>query len=690
MTTQDTAPLLDDGSTATYSPEDNKLRLYPGSRLDPDLYRRVKAAGFIWAPKQELFVAPMWTPERNDLLVELVGDIGDEDKSLVERSEERADRFDDYSDKRGAEANRAREHVASIADNIPLGQPILVGHHSERHARRDAKRIEDGMRKAVQLWETSNYWTARAKGAIRAAKYKERPDVRARRIKGLQADKRRKERSRAEAEQHAESWKRFDNLQTWEMARQITGRSSFYCSRCFTLAEYPRTAPASQYEGAQSLYGALGDSPEEMIITPMQARDISLKAIANVIADANRWIAHIENRLAYETAMLDEQGATQLLAPKPRSAAAVLPLLNYRAPGGITCPNRYHARETIHYIQIEMTAAEYARINKDYKGTSPCEKTHRIRTAMVNCERHGLKGHGTTLAAVFLTDSKVHEKPEPIHPPDPEHLEQARLETGFREDLDRLAPGGRYLDLGSGDKLRVRVALQMEQMDAEERKGRGDEPIPVEKGHGAALASVGAAPASASAGLLGHPGSGGASSDFEKMRQSLKAGVQVVAAPQLFPTPPDLARRLVRLAEIEPGMTVLEPSAGTGCLVEALRDVYSGRYVLTCVEINLRLCGLLRSGMHLDDVRQADFTTLNDLGQFDRIVMNPPFERGSDIRHIQHARQFLKPGGKLVAICANGPRQQDILKPEATEWIDLPAGSFAGAGTGVNTAIAIF
>ena len=53
--------------TATYSPEDNKLRLYPSGRLPADVYQRVKAAGFKWAPKQQLFVAPAWTPDRADL-----------------------------------------------------------------------------------------------------------------------------------------------------------------------------------------------------------------------------------------------------------------------------------------------------------------------------------------------------------------------------------------------------------------------------------------------------------------------------------------------------------------------------------------------------------------------------------------------------------------------------------------------
>ena len=34
--------------SATYSPEDNKLRLYPAHRLDKETYERVKAAGFSW------------------------------------------------------------------------------------------------------------------------------------------------------------------------------------------------------------------------------------------------------------------------------------------------------------------------------------------------------------------------------------------------------------------------------------------------------------------------------------------------------------------------------------------------------------------------------------------------------------------------------------------------------------------
>jgi hypothetical protein len=69
--------------------------------------------------------------------------------------------------------------------------------------------------------------------------------------------------------------------------------------------------------------------------------------------------------------------------------------------------------------------------------------------------------------------------------------------------------------------------------------------------------------------------------------------------------------------------------------------------------------------------------------------MNPTFANGQDIRHIEHARGKLKPGGRLVAICANGPRQRERLQPLATDWIDLPAGSFSEQGTNVNAAIVV-
>jgi len=48
---------------------------------------------------------------------------------------------------------------------------------------------------------------------------------------------------------------------------------------------------------------------------------------------------------------------------------------------------------------------------------------------------------------------------------------------------------------------------------------------------------------------------------------------------------------------------------------------------------------------------------------------------------------MLNPGGRLVALCANGSRQRAAFMDEAEHWENLPAGSFKKQGTGVNVAL---
>lgn len=168
---------------------------------------------------------------------------------------------------------------------------------------------------------------------------------------------------------------------------------------------------------------------------------------------------------------------------------------------------------------------------------------------------------------------------------------------------------------------------------------------------------------------------------FEQLRDTARTGVQVVSAPQLFPTPPDVAARMVELAgEFHIDTRVLEPSAGTGNLIAAVRAV-SKAAPITAIEVNEALCRSLRHRFDIP-VQGADFLTCEpeSLGAFDIILMNPPFRNADDIKHIEHARRLLKPGGRLVAICANGSRQRDTLQPHADTWEELPEGTFDGTG----------
>ncbi|HAL0826710.1 TPA: conjugation system SOS inhibitor PsiB [Escherichia coli] len=267
---------------ATYSPDDNKLRLYAASRLDPETYKKVHDAGFRWAPKQALFVAPAWTPGREDVLLSLAGEIEDEDSTLAERQEARAERFTGYSGKRASESAQALDEVERLAAMIPPGQPILVGHHSERRARRDAQRIENGMKRAVMLVERAEYWEERARSALLHAKYKERPDVRWRRIKKIEADLRKAEKTIAQSQKYLTMW-RAESLDL-NMAKLISSHDRI--SACFPLDTYPRPAEKSQYEGSRSLWSALDDD----IITTEQAREIAIRYHERQIQHQQRWV----------------------------------------------------------------------------------------------------------------------------------------------------------------------------------------------------------------------------------------------------------------------------------------------------------------------------------------------------------------------------------------------------------------
>jgi protein-L-isoaspartate O-methyltransferase len=608
---------------ATYSPEDNKLRLYSEERLDAEMYQRVRKAGFIWAAKQKLFVAPMWTPSREDLLIELCGEIEDEDKSLVERAEERAERFDEYSDHRAEDAHRAKESVAAIADGIPFGQPILIGHHSERRARKDAEKIENGMRKAVKMWETAKYWEDRAKGALAHAKYKEIPAVRARRIKGLESDLRKQEKGKKEAEQFIKLWESIEGetLLKFKEGEQTKERRALwianrdYVSKCFTLAEYPRELPKSQYEGSKSIWSAMTDG----IINADQAQEISVRVHTRAIKHNDRWISHLTNRLTYEKAMLEEAGASKLIEKKPRPKQ--LPLCNYRAPEGVQVPSRCygHKGEFETYQSKEMTKAEYMAIYEAKRGTREVENSHRVRVYVDYYHQGGAH------YVVFLTDQKVTAKPEPI------------------KQEPRKIPV---------EELREKVESARASY------------VPPER------------------------------TEFDAMKETLKAGIKTVCAPQLFPTPREIAEKMNELLNVEVGHDVLEPSAGTGNLVGVLGCSWKAHNPeagsVTAVEINKALADRLAVEQPLTKVICDDFLNCNgNLGKFDRVIMNPPFENGSDIKHIQHARTFLKPGGRLVALCANGSRQRAAFMDIAEHWEDLPEGSFKNQGTGVNVALMV-
>ncbi len=74
----------------------------------------------------------------------------------------RRDRLQRASERARREAETAHGAATRIWDAIPMGQPILVGHHSERRHRRDLSRADRAMRRSLEANKRSKELAGRA------------------------------------------------------------------------------------------------------------------------------------------------------------------------------------------------------------------------------------------------------------------------------------------------------------------------------------------------------------------------------------------------------------------------------------------------------------------------------------------------------------------------------------------------
>jgi hypothetical protein len=82
------------------------------------------------------------------------------------KREAKAERYQGYATNASARAQGASDRRHAIADMIPLGQPILVGHHSERGHRRDIATMDRAMRREIDETEKAEHWQRRARAVL--------------------------------------------------------------------------------------------------------------------------------------------------------------------------------------------------------------------------------------------------------------------------------------------------------------------------------------------------------------------------------------------------------------------------------------------------------------------------------------------------------------------------------------------
>lgn len=170
-----------------------------------------------------------------------------------------------------------------------------------------------------------------------------------------------------------------------------------------------------------------------------------------------------------------------------------------------------------------------------------------------------------------------------------------------------------------------------------------------------------------------------------------------IATPQefgFFETPPEVLDVLLRHAELRPGLTALEPSAGRGRIAGLLE---AAGCEVTCVELQPQNVDILLGAGYR--ALCADFLALDSITpRFNRIVMNPPFARQADIDHVTHALDFLAPGGRLVSVMSLGVTFRanrktldfvNLVEHHGGFFERLPEDAFKPSGTLVQTVVVV-
>lgn len=150
-----------------------------------DLAPVMKAKGWRWSRNLRAWFLPRtWRHETVDMRVEQTVEalaevgvaaevVGHDDRDREdERAARRLERDAELIDLHEARAQRAEgraqaswDKARQISDVIPMGQPVLRGHHSEGRHRRDLGRIHDHMRKGTEASKDAKQSRAKAASA---------------------------------------------------------------------------------------------------------------------------------------------------------------------------------------------------------------------------------------------------------------------------------------------------------------------------------------------------------------------------------------------------------------------------------------------------------------------------------------------------------------------------------------------
>jgi ribonuclease HII len=151
---------------------------------DPAIRQEMKANGFRYNPVRKQWVAK-WYPGREALAKKYAGKV--DEVNIKPNYAAKAEHAAEMAAKHEAKSETEQKIGSDMFDKIPFGQPILVGHYSEKADRNYRDRAWNHLMKGSEEAKTAEHYREKAERLGQKATG-EKPDVIYRRVKKLEAE----------------------------------------------------------------------------------------------------------------------------------------------------------------------------------------------------------------------------------------------------------------------------------------------------------------------------------------------------------------------------------------------------------------------------------------------------------------------------------------------------------------------
>ena len=153
-----------------------------------EVLESLRKAGFRWRPRSKVWTAK-WSFEREKVAENIAGKV-----EVIEREidyERKAEYYRKKGEKLMRDAKEYLDKAYQLMKAIPPGQPILIGHHSERSHRSDLRKIDNWLKKGYELKKEAEKYLKKAEEYEKIASQGEDPVKIKSRIERLEAEERR-------------------------------------------------------------------------------------------------------------------------------------------------------------------------------------------------------------------------------------------------------------------------------------------------------------------------------------------------------------------------------------------------------------------------------------------------------------------------------------------------------------------